>query len=66
MKKQTPKKPEKQKDQISMMWDMLFNGLVHRLDWQDKKLAFIIALITLLIAAMGIIIALVAKFIFGI
>lgn len=45
----TPIKPEKQKDQISMLWDAVYNHLPCQIHWQDKKINFILAFVSLIL-----------------
>ena len=52
-----PKKPETLTEQISMMWDALFNDLPHRLKWQDTKINFILVFMALLLTAFGLVVA---------
>ena len=55
-----PEKPPIPNDQISMMWDFLYNHLPSRLNkqdykilWQDRKINFILILVTILLAFVG-------------
>ncbi len=47
MKNKAPAKPKSMEEQIDQLWDAVFNDISHRLDWQDKKLNFILAFIGL-------------------
>ena len=44
-----PEKPKTRDEQISMIWDALFNHVFTALHWQDIKITFILALIAILI-----------------
>ena len=55
-----PPKPENSNEQISMMWDFLYNHLPTRLNrqdykilWQDRKINFILVLVAILVACFG-------------
>lgn len=52
-----PKKPEDKDEQISMIWDALYNHVFHRLKTQDMKINFMFAFIALILALLGILIA---------
>jgi hypothetical protein len=54
MNNRTPQKPKNQKEQISMLWDAVYNHLPSRLNWQDKKLNFILIFMGLILAALAI------------
>jgi len=54
-----PEKPEKSKEQISMLWDAMYNhipGILKeqnkRLGWQELKINFILVLVALILAAL--------------
>jgi len=56
-----PKKPKGVNRQLSMLWDSCYNHIPSRLDkvdwrlhWQDIKLNFILALIALILAFIGV------------
>lgn len=56
-----PEKPEKLEDQVSMMWDALFNHLPgilkeqnRHFKWQDVKLNFILVFVGLILASLAI------------
>ena len=49
-----PKKPKTQKAQIDMMWDFLFNKFAHRMEFDDKRFGFIMALLALILAFMAV------------
>lgn len=49
-----PQKPETQKEQISLLWDMVCNHMLHRLSWQDIKINFILLLLALIIAFLAV------------
>ncbi len=53
MKNTVPEKPKSQKDQISMVWDALFNGLIHRVNFQDIKINFILGFMVLILGLLG-------------
>lgn len=55
-----PPKPEKPEDQISMMWDAIYNHIPsilrqqdRRFKWQDVKINFVLALIALILALLA-------------
>ena len=55
-----PTKPEAPNDQISMIWDFVWNHLPSRLKkqddkilWQDRKINFILVLVAILVACFG-------------
>ncbi len=48
-----PKKPKSQKEQISMVWDALFNGIIHRVNFQDTKINFILGFMVLILGLLG-------------
>ena len=55
-----PDKPEKIKDQLAMLWDVMYNHLPHhlhaqdaRIIWQDRKINFILVLLAILVACFG-------------
>jgi len=52
-----PKKPETIAEQVSMMWDALYNHVPHRLRWQDIKINFILAFMALLLTGLGVVVA---------
>jgi len=60
MKIEMPAKPDKQKDQIDMMWVALYNHTPHRFRWMDIKMNFLIGLHGLQLALIAIVIALIA------
>ena len=45
-----PEKPETQKEQISMLWDAVFNHLFTAQHWQGVMLKFVLALLAVIIA----------------
>jgi len=51
---QTPKKPDKQKDQISMLWDAVYNHIFHRLNFIDLEIKFILVFLALILTFLGI------------
>ena len=53
----TPKKPEDKDQQISMIWDALYNHVFHRLKTQDLKINFIFGFLALILALLGVLIA---------
>ncbi len=61
MKHNTPLKPEKQKDQIGMLWDAVYNHIPTRLKWQDIKLNFILGLIALVLVFLGVLATLIVR-----
>jgi len=52
-----PQKPESKDEQVSMIWDALYNHVFHKLKWQDIKITFILVFVGLLLAAFGILAA---------
>ena len=44
-----PEKPKTQKEQISMLWDAVFNHLFTAQHWQDVMLKFVLALLVVII-----------------
>ena len=55
-----PPKPEAESDQVSMIWDFIWNHLPDRLNkqdykilWQDRKINFILILVAILVACFG-------------
>lgn len=54
MKSNTPSKPQEQKDQISMLWDAVYNHIPARLKWQDVKLNFILGFMALILVVLGV------------
>ena len=51
-----PKKPTKQKEQIDMMWQAVYNHLPTKIKWIDVKANFILALVALILALQGVLI----------
>ena len=56
MKDKNTNKPESQEEQISVIWDFLFNHLAHRVKFIDLKIAFILGFLTLILALLGVLI----------
>jgi len=52
-----PKKPESLEEQVSMIWDALYNDVFHKLKFQDIKINFILTFLALLLTALGIMLA---------
>ncbi len=50
MRHDIPDKPDKQKDQLSELWDAVYNHLPTRINWLDIKINFILALLGVVIA----------------
>ena len=57
---ETPPKPQSIDEQVSMVWDFLYNHLPGRLSdqdkkilWQDRKLNFLFVFLALLLACLG-------------
>ena len=44
-----PQKPETQKEQISMLWDAVYNHLFTAQHWQGIMLKFVLALLAVII-----------------
>lgn len=61
-KKTKPEKPNTLKQQVSMMWDVLFNEIPHHFKWQDRKINFVLIFMGLILAAVGIGIAILFGF----
>jgi len=57
MKCKGPEKPANQKDQISMLWDAVYNHIPSRLKWQDIKINFILAFLMVVIVLAAITLA---------
>lgn len=53
----TPEKPQDRDEQISMIWDALYNHVFHRLKTQDMKINFICGFLALILALLGVLIA---------
>lgn len=53
-----PRKPKTIEEQVSMIWDALYNDVFHKLKFQDIKINFILVFVGLLLTALGIMIAL--------
>ena len=49
-----PEKPTRQRDQIDMLWDGVFNHLPTKIKWIDVKVNFLMAFVALILALMGI------------
>ena len=45
-----PEKPQTLDEQVSMIWDAVFNHIFHRLKFQDIKINFILTFLGLMIA----------------
>lgn len=56
MNHKIPEKPKTQKDQVSVMWDIMCNHLLSWAKWQDVKMRFIMAFLALIIALLGVLI----------
>lgn len=56
MKNNIPEKPKTQKEQISMLWDAVYNHLPTRLGWIDIKIGFIMGFLGLILALLGVLI----------
>lgn len=50
------KKPESQEEQVSLLWDFVFNFLSHKLRFIDLKIGFVLTLITIILALIGVLI----------
>jgi len=50
------KKPKTQKEQVDLIWDFLFNHLVHKIKFIDLKIGFILAFLTLMLALLSVLI----------
>ena len=46
----TPEKPDKQKDQISELWDAVYNHIPTHLRWLNIKTNFILAMMGVVLA----------------
>lgn len=57
MKHLLPEKPEKQKDQISELWDAVFNHIPTQIGWLNMKMNFILALVGIILALVAVSIA---------
>jgi len=49
-----PDKPDKQKDQISELWDACFNHLPTHIRWLNVKVNFILAMIGVVMAMVAV------------
>lgn len=60
MSNSLPEKPDKQKEQIGMLWDACFNHIPTQLSWLNIKVNFILAImgVILTLVAISIVIAL--------
>lgn len=56
MSNKMPEKPKTQKEQISMLWEGVFNHIPTQLKWQNVKLNFILAFMGLVLALLAVII----------
>ena len=57
MSKKTDMKPRTTKDQVSMLWDAVYNHIPTQLAWQNMKINFIltfVAMILVLLTFLGI------------
>ena len=61
MKLVVPEKPKTEKAQISILWDIISNHIIHRLNWQDIKMNFILGLTGLILALCAVMISLIAN-----
>lgn len=52
-----PQKPKDRDEQISMIWDALYNHVFHRLKMQDIKINFIFGFLALILGLLGILVA---------
>lgn len=52
-----PQKPKTIEEQVSMIWDALYNDVFHKLKFQDIKVNFILAFLGLLLTALGVMLA---------
>ena len=52
-----PEKPQTLDEQISMIWDAVFNHIFHRLHFQDIKINFILTFLGLLLALLVVMLA---------
>ena len=59
---ESPKKPETEREQISTIWDYLFNHVRHRLMWQDRKFNFVLAIVAVVL---GVAVAVLCHAVFG-
>ena len=57
--KELPENPEKQKDQITQLWDACFNPIPTSLGWLNLKVNFILGLMSVIltIATVSLIVA---------
>ena len=49
MKKQKDAKPESEKEQLSTLWDQVFNHIPTQIAWLNLKLTFILTLVALIL-----------------
>lgn len=52
----TPEKPKSQKKQIDILWDVVCNGVMHRLGLLDIKFGFVLALLGVMMAFLAILV----------
>jgi len=48
-KRNVPEKPGRLEDQVSMLWDAVWNHIPAQLAWQDKKINFILTFVALIL-----------------
>lgn len=51
-----PEKPKSQKEQVSMLWDAVYNHMFSKLAAHDKMMGFTLAFLALILAFLGILI----------
>jgi len=49
-------KPESQEEQTEIIWNFLFNFIVHKLHFIDLKIGFILAFIAIMLALLGVLV----------
>jgi len=49
-----PQKPQRQKDQVDMLWDAVFNHLPSKLNWIDIEIKFVFLLLVVILAILGV------------
>lgn len=55
MKLEIPEKPPEEKDQISMLWDAVWNHIPHQLAFISTQFKFVFGFMALVLALLGVI-----------
>jgi len=51
-----PEKPKAQKDQLSMLWDAVYNHIPTRIRWIDVKVNFMLGFLGLILGLLAILV----------